>query len=81
MVEDQNLVNVKCPMCETTLVTVERDEEVRGPFQHKCAKCKRFWRVDYTRKVVTHVKGKPDKTPITKWVLDLKSGDSKPHIQ
>jgi len=80
MAENQSLVNVKCPMCETTLVTVEMGEEVKGPFQHKCGKCKRYWRVDYTKKVVTHVRGKVEKTPIKKWLLDLKTGESKPHI-
>lgn len=80
MVEDQSLVNVKCPMCGTTLVTVEIGEEVKGPFQHKCGKCKRYWRIDYTKKVVTHVQGKVEITPIKKWLLDLKTGESKPHI-
>jgi len=30
MVKNQSLVNVKCPMCETTLVAVEMGEEVHG---------------------------------------------------
>lgn len=80
MVEVQSLVNVKCPMCGTTLVTVEIGEEVKGQFQHKCGKCKRYWRIDYTMKVVTHVQGKVEITPIKKWLLDLKTGESKPHI-
>lgn len=80
MVEEQKLVNIKCPMCETTLVTVEMGKKVTGPFQHKCAKCKRFWRIDYTEKIVNHVRGKVNKTPIKKWTLDLMTGDSKPQI-
>lgn len=76
MVKDNSLINVKCPMCETTLVSVEKCEEVKGPFQHKCGKCKRFWRVDYTTRIVKHVKGKNDSTPIKIWLLNLETGDS-----
>ncbi|GEM_PF-2438031 len=78
MVREQSLVNVKCPMCENTLVTVETGEEVKGPFQHKCGKCKRYWRIDYTRKTVKHVRGKTDATPITEWMLELRTGHSTP---
>jgi len=80
MVEEQGFVNVKCPMCGTTLVTLETGEEVKGPFQHKCAKCKRYWRIDYTQKIVTCVRGKAEHTPIKKWLLDLRTGESRPHI-
>ena len=48
MLKHKDFVNVKCPMCGTTLVTVEDRREVKGPFLHKCGTCKRYWRVDYT---------------------------------
>lgn len=81
MVKEERLINIKCPMCGTILVTVDMGKAVAGQFQHKCALCKRFWRIDYKEKTVTHVKGKANKTPIKKWMLDLKTGDSKPQIQ
>ena len=40
MIKEKSLVNIKCPMCETTLVMVEVGHAVMGLFRHKCAKCK-----------------------------------------
>jgi len=80
MLKHKDFVNVKCPMCGTTLVTVEDRREVKGPFLHKCGTCKRYWRVDYTQSIITLVSGKIEKTPIKKWKLALETGESAPYI-
>lgn len=72
--EDKNSVNVKCPVCSNTLVTKHKDEEVTGRLLHKCSKCKRYWNVNYTTKIIAWKDGKVDNTPIKKFKLDMATG-------
>ncbi len=71
-------VNIKCPTCGTTMVTAYMGEDIKGILQHKCVKCRRYWNVDYTAKIVIWAKGKEESTSIKEFQLNLATGDSSP---
>lgn len=74
MIKESELVNIKCPVCGTPIVTVFKKKNVQGEMLHKCCKCKRYWDVDYTNKSVIWDKGKENSTPIKQFKLDLSTG-------
>lgn len=71
-------VNINCPTCGTPLTTIFLGKDVKGIFQHKCGKCKRYWKVDYTNQTVAWVKGKEESTSIKEFQLNLATGNSLP---
>ncbi len=81
MQDKSTIINVKCPMCATTLVNTERNSKQKGVFFHKCSGgCKRLWRVDYATQRVTHMQGKEKQTPIKDWILDMETGTCIPAL-
>lgn len=64
-------VNINCPICGNPIVTIYKEQDIRGVLQHKCSKCKRHWDVDYTSKCIEWVKGKENYTPIKEFQLAL----------
>lgn len=74
-------VNIKCPKCGIPIVAIFKEHKVQGVLQHKCSKCKRFWNVDYTSRVVLWAHGKEAATLIRRYQLDLATGISLPIAQ
>ncbi len=72
-------INIKCPTCETILTTVNIGEDVKGTFIHKCIRCKRYWKMNYTKDDVFWIRGKDNTTFIKRYKLDKKSGNSTPY--
>lgn len=71
MDQGTELVNINCPVCGTPIVTAYKEKNVEGILMHKCAKCKRYWNVDYTNKTIDWAKGKESSTPIKNWELKI----------
>lgn len=67
-------VNIKCPTCGTTMVTAYGSGDIKGILRHKCGRCRRYWNVDYTAKIVVWAKGKEESTPIKEFRLNLPTG-------
>ncbi|SCY26570.1 hypothetical protein [Alkaliphilus peptidifermentans] len=72
------LININCPSCGTPIVTTYRGRDVKGELLHKCSKCKRYWKVDYTNQKVIWVKGKEDNTQDKEFKLDMSTGKCHP---
>jgi transposase-like protein len=75
---EEELINILCPACANTIVAKYKGEIVTGKLQHKCRVCKRYWDLNYTTKTITWKGGKADKTPITKFKLDMATGKWQP---
>lgn len=71
-------VKIYCPACGTPLVLIFPYGDINCIFQHKCAKCKRYWRVDYKDRDILWLKGKEESTTIKRYRLNLDTGKSLP---